>query len=129
MNKQYCLFLFTLVISIGCASNSPRARDEISSSCQEGAVRQGYISPNTLGDLSCSTGTQVCSSGHWQGPQIFDTCENLLKSCNGSLHGSLVSGYLSPTGPNGIPCSPATKTCINGNWAGPEVYTSCTQLP
>lgn len=129
MNKQYFLFLFTLIINIGCASNSPRAKDEINSTCQEGTVRQGYISSSTMGDFTCSKGTQICTSGQWLGPQIFDTCESYTKSCSGSPHGSVVTGYYSPTGVNGMPCSPATKTCINGNWTGPEVYMDCTELP
>lgn len=67
-------------------------------------------------------------SGSWQGPVLFESCENSTKDCDGSSHGTTINGFLHPTSLKGVPCTPATKTCINGTWVGPEVFAQCTEL-
>ncbi|MGZ6395142.1 MAG: hypothetical protein ACXWQA_13145 [Pseudobdellovibrionaceae bacterium] len=94
----------------------------------EGTTRQGFISPTAAGDAPCVQGTQTCMAGNWQGPALFQTCDNFTKSCDGQPHGSVITGYLQPTSPQGVPCTHATKTCLNGRWSGPEVYSICTEL-
>lgn len=94
-----------------------------------GSTRIGYLQQVTSGDVPCPTGTQVCIAGEWTGPMLFDTCENYTKSCDGILHGMPVTGYLTPTTPKDVPCITATKVCLNGEWSGPEVFASCTELP
>lgn len=117
----------------GCSS-APTQADSKSTilphtlSCQEGTIRKGFITPMTQGDLPCSEGTQTCVAGSWQGPVLYDSCENNTKSCGGAAHGSVVNGYMQPTSPTGIPCTPATKTCLNGVWMGPEVFANCSEL-
>jgi hypothetical protein len=117
----------------GCASvsltdNSKNVRSIENGKCVEGTTRQGFISPTTSGDSPCYQGIQTCLAGHWQGPTIFTACENFTKSCDGQPYGSIVNGYLQPTTPHGTNCTPATKTCLNGIWSGPEVFPSCTEL-
>lgn len=130
MNKKLSILLFVLFSNIACSTTSNKTVNANNNlSCQEGTTRQGFVHPSTTGDIPCPTGIQVCTAGQWQGPHIFDSCENSTKSCNGSLHGSVVNGYLNSTSPKGIPCTPATKTCNNGNWIGTEVYMSCVELP
>lgn len=51
------------------------------------------------------------------------------KTCDGSLNGAIVSGYLLPTAPQGTSCIPVTRVCVNGVWSGPNVFPSCTELP
>lgn len=127
------IFFHALVIS-SCTSatlvsdsKSTQPLEELSK-CLEGTTRQGFLSPTTAGDSPCIQETQICMSGHWQGPELFQSCDNFTKSCDGQPHGSVTSGYLQPTSPHGVPCMPATKICLNGNWSGPEVYPSCSEL-
>lgn len=127
------IFIFPLVTLFGCSSagvKTEAAAEPLasSSSCPEGTIRRGFIIPMTNGDLPCTEGTQTCVAGNWQGPMLFDSCENQTKSCDGSLHGSVITGYMQPTSPKGFPCTPATKTCLNGSWVGPEVFASCSEL-
>lgn len=131
---KYVFTLYLNVTIIGCASktNLTYASKNISvsggDSCQEGTTRQGFTSPTVSGQLHCTQEVQTCTSGKWQGPVLYPTCENLTKTCDGQPHGSTVSGYLQPTTPLGVPCTPATKTCLNGSWAGPEIFSTCSQL-
>jgi hypothetical protein len=99
------------------------------SSCQQRSTRQGYLTPMTSGDVPCARGMQTCTSGIWRGPPLYEFCDNYTKNCGASLHGTVVTGYLQSSTPKGIPCTPATKTCLDGNWSGPEVYPSCVELP
>ncbi len=125
------IFIFSIFALLGCSSApvKPEAKPLSNiSSCQEGAIRHGFVSPMTQGDLSCAEGTQTCVAGSWQGPMLYDSCDNHTKSCGGVSHGSVINGYLQPTSPKGVPCTPATKTCLNGTWAGPEVFASCSEL-
>ena len=96
--------------------------------CAEGTTRHGYLNAMTNGDMTCPEATQFCISGKWSGPTLFPTCTNMTKNCGGSPHGSVVSGYAQPTSPHGIPCTMATKTCIDGAWIGPEVFPSCSEM-
>lgn len=130
-NLSLLYFLGTLSI-LGCTSatvapNSKNHHPLDLTSCTEGTTRQGFLTPTTSGDTPCTQGTQTCMSGKWQGPTLFPSCDNFTKSCDGQPHGSVVTGFLQPTSPKGIPCTPATKTCLNGSWSGPKVYPSCTE--
>lgn len=101
-----------------------------SASCEEGLIRQGYITNIAVGDMGCPTGTQTCSDGHWVGPEIYDFCESTSRSCeDGSPHGTIRSGYLVPTTPTGTPCPTATTSCMNGKWVGPHLYSNCSETP
>lgn len=135
MPTQKLIFFFFLgfLIVSGCASttlthDSQNAKPLELSQCVEGTTRQGFISPTTSGDAPCAQGTQTCMSGQWQGPTLFSSCDNFTKSCEGQPHGSVVNGYVQPTSPHGTTCTPATKTCLNGSWSGPEVFPNCTVL-
>ena len=97
--------------------------------CQEGESKQGYITNVTSGNASCVPGVQVCISGQWVGPHLYDSCTNFTKDCDGQPHGSIQNGYLQPTASGGMTCIPSTRTCNDGNWLGPEVFSSCTQIP
>lgn len=130
---MFKLILVFSIFALGCSSASARteaATEPVANilSCQEGTIRRGFITPMTDGDLFCAEGTQTCVAGNWQGPVLYDSCENYTKSCDGSPHGSVINGYLQPTSPAGVPCTPATKTCLNGTWAGPDVFASCSEL-
>lgn len=129
---KYSLF-FIFFIYVGCASEQAQTSRELEpltnkSSCQEGAIRRGFMAPTTQGDFPCPVGVQTCKSGIWQGPIIYESCENNTKSCDGSPHGSVIKGYLQPTSTKDFPCSPATNTCVNGLWMGPEIFETCTEL-
>ena len=78
-------------------------------------VLQGCVSPS---------GIQPSDGDESQSVDSFDTH---TKSCEGSPHGSIVAGYQSSVSFPGGPCLPATKTCIDGIWMGPEVFPSCTE--
>ncbi len=95
--------------------------------CQNGEVRQGIIAPHTSGDLPCPTGTQTCVKGEWQGPTFFEICENFTKNCGATPHGATENGYLSQFAAPGMDCIPATRTCLNGNWSGPDIFAFCTK--
>lgn len=128
---KYFLILSLLLI-VGCASSISSETKKLkldNGACQEGTMRTGYTSPTTLGDIPCKQSTQTCLSGSWQGPQLFESCMVQFKSCGGVPHGTAQSGYQSPTSPKGVPCIPATKTCLDGTWSGPEVFSSCHELP
>jgi hypothetical protein len=136
MLKLINLFLIVSFVYAGCATTtaqptkiknhfSPMAQ---STSCQEGITRHGFISQSTAGNTPCTEGTQICLSGEWLGPMLYDSCENYTKNCDESPHGSVVTGYLQPSSTKGVPCTLATKTCLNGSWVGPEVFTSCSEL-
>lgn len=132
IQKLVLILIHTIALS-GCASatvahDSKKAQPLELNQCVDGASRQGFISPTTAGDAPCIQGTQTCISGHWQGPELFQSCDNFTKSCDGQPHGSVVNGYFQPTSFQGVPCTPATKTCLNGSWSGPEVYPSCSEL-
>ncbi len=51
------------------------------------------------------------------------------KSCGSSPHGSSMTGYLQSSTPKGVSCPMATRTCVNGNWSGPELFNNCTERP
>lgn len=130
---ELILVAFQAIAISGCASatfrhDSKNLRPLELGRCGNGTTRQGFISPEATGDAPCIQGTQTCVAGHWQGPDLFQSCDNFAKSCEGQPHGSVVHGYLEPTSPQGVPCMPAAKTCINGGWSGPEVYPSCFEL-
>lgn len=125
-------FILSLVFVVGCASsvsNETKTYKLEAGRCQEGTTRTGYATPTVLGDLPCTLNTQTCISGNWQGPQLFESCTSQFKTCGGISHGTIQSGYQSPNSPKGMACVPATKTCLNGTWSGPEVFTSCSELP
>lgn len=135
MISKLMILAFSFLATISCSSlptkTESKSQNSISdNSCQEGSVRRGFITPTTQGDLPCSEGTQTCVAGSWLGPHLFESCENNTKSCGvGFPHGSAISGYIQPTSPQGVPCTPATKICLNGTWTGPEVFESCFELP
>lgn len=134
MLKNICLFLTFSFALISCTTPSTESTEENNNvfakpfPCKEGTSRQGFIFPTASGETKCQEGTQTCVSGEWSGPYLYDSCENNTKSCDGSPHGTILNGYLQQTSLGGIPCTPATKTCINGTWQGPEVYPSCSEL-
>ena len=97
--------------------------------CSEGQVRRGYKSPTVRGEETCETETQTCISDQWSGTILYDSCENLTKFCGTFPNGSVISGYVQINTPRGVPCVQATKTCVNGQWLGPEVFENCTELP
>jgi hypothetical protein len=119
---------------LGCATSTPTTNKSVGvqplifDSCIEGTTRQGFINATTSGDIPCAQGIQTCTSGMWHGPILFPSCDNFTKSCGGSPHGSVVTGYLQPTSPHGVPCMTTTRTCIDGNWTGPEIFPSCSEL-
>lgn len=141
MTKAIYLSLFILLN--GCASSMHATRSnspvyETASApaeavnvprvnCNNGEIRKGFITPFASGDSSCPEGVQTCINGDWVGPHLHDTCQNSTKSCQASPHGTVVHGYAHPTTTKGIPCAPATKTCMDGNWLGPEVFTTCQE--
>lgn len=128
---KWILSLLSLLLLGACAtlpdSGSAPTLSMSSSPCQEGAYRKGYTSKSTTADLACTMGVQVCKEGKWTGPELFDNCENLSKSCDSYPHGTIISGYAAASTPRGVSCTPATRTCTNGAWVGPEVFTSCTE--
>ncbi len=130
--QKFFVFVFSCLIPIlGCTTGgvSQNARTvQALEQCVEGSTQQGFLTPTTYGDAPCDVGVQTCISGQWQGPALFPSCDNFSKSCDGQVHGSAVTGYLQPTSPHGVPCTPATKTCVNGSWSGPEVYPTCNEL-
>lgn len=91
----------------------------------EGTMREGFANNSTSGDQPCPTAIQTCANGKWIGPPLFDRCENYTKSCGQTPHGSSEIGFLSAIGTAGNPCVRAQKTCMNGQWIGPEVEPTC----
>ena len=129
---KFLLSSLMLIILVGCASvSSPQNAFVMNpqSQCKSGATRQGFLTPTTSGDIPCMTGIQTCVANYWQGPHLFDSCENFTKSCDGTPHGSSLNGFMAPTAFSGTPCIPANRTCINGQWNGPDVFASCNQVP
>jgi len=122
-----------LILLYACSSATLGSRNTPSplraTSCHDGEARQGYLSPAAAGDAPCPVGFQTCVKGSWSGPTLFDSCDNSSRSCDGMAHGSVVTGYQSPTASAGMPCVPATKTCLNGTWSGPEVFPTCVAVP
>jgi len=94
-----------------------------------GSTRKGYITNLATGNGDCPTGVQTCIDGKWVGPILYETCDNYTKSCDGVPHGSTKVIYLQSTTHKGVPCPKTLKTCVNGSWAGPIGYESCTELP
>lgn len=124
------LFVFVHIECISAPALTPKKSEPMKSLslCQEGTTRSGFTSPTSHGDLPCPRGNQICNSGDWQGPTLYEICESNTKSCDGALHGSVMNGYLQSTSPKGIPCTPAIKTCLNGKWVGPELFATCSEL-
>ncbi|WP_142410047.1 hypothetical protein [Bacteriovorax stolpii] len=128
--RYLLLLLLPIITSCTTHTNNERMPRELGvESCQEGTTRTGYDSPTATGSATCSQSTQICVRGQWQGPALYDFCTEQFKNCGAILHGTVESGYQSPTVPNGSPCIPASRTCIEGSWSGPEVYSSCSELP
>ena len=101
------------------------------SSCDgqpDGAIRECSEAAKVMGDTQCATAEQTCQGGVWKGPSIFDFCDSDTKSCDGIPHGSTQSGFLDPSPPSGGTCVSTTSTCVNGNWSGPMLYPSCSDL-
>lgn len=90
-------------------------------SCEDGSMRSGYISPFENGISECTTIDQMCVDGQWQGPHLYETCDNPTEPCGIDPHGSMKTGYVSPM----APCYEATSTCIDGMWEGPQLYDQC----
>lgn len=44
--------------------------------CQEGETRRGFLTPIRSGDSPCPTGLQHCIYGRWEGPTLYNSCEN-----------------------------------------------------
>lgn len=128
--KYLFLLLLSLVVSCSTAtSNETKVYKLATGVCQEGTTRTGYTSPTVQGDMNCTLNTQTCVAGNWQGPEVFESCVEQFKSCGGTPHGTVESGYLSPTSPKGTPCITAIRTCLNGSWSGPQIFNSCSELP
>lgn len=97
--------------------------------CLEGSTREGFTSPTTTGVFSCPKGIQTCTSGNWQGPDLYQNCDNFTKSCDHYPHGSIVNGFLHATATKDSPCVPTFKSCNDGNWIGPLImFPSCHEL-
>ncbi|MBC7712179.1 MAG: hypothetical protein H7177_02510 [Rhizobacter sp.] len=124
-----CLLLFVLTSCASASSSNNKIEMNPQSQCVEGTTRQGFLTPTTNGNFPCTTGMQTCVANFWQGPQLFDSCDNYTKNCDNSPHGTTINGFMSPTAFSGTPCIPASKTCLNGQWNGPEVYPACNQVP
>ncbi|MBY0414077.1 MAG: hypothetical protein K2Q18_07920 [Bdellovibrionales bacterium] len=45
----------------------------------------------------------------------------VLGNCDGYFHGAVIKGFTRPT----APCSEASRTCVNGSWSGPEIFSTC----
>jgi hypothetical protein len=124
-----------LVFIVSCSTSNMEineaneTNDDKNRVCHDGESKQGYITNVTSGNAPCAPGFQTCISGQWVGPFLYDTCTNFTKDCEGQPHGSIQGGYLQPTASGGMTCIPSSRTCINGNWTGPEVFSSCTQIP
>ena len=103
-------------------STAPKA-DGLSMTCKDGSTRTGYTAHMVSGDQQCQKETQTCQNGMWSGGILHETCDNFTKSCDGQIHGSIQTGYLSPT----APCVEATRTCMNGIWNGPELFDFCSR--
>lgn len=148
MNKSTQFFAVTIFLFSGhvlaqgkdTTRKENKTKDEMTSaqyesarkSCgtsAEGSIREGFISDITTGDVPCPKGVQTCLAGQWVGPVLYDTCTNNTKNCGATVHGGTVQGYHQANPPKGISCAPAFKTCLNGDWIGPEVSTTCTEAP
>lgn len=131
--KIFIVLLFSSIANTACSSavvaqDAQPAQLLESNSCLEGDSRQGFLTSITTGDLPCPQGVQTCVAGRWQGPELFQSCLSTTKSCGGQPHGSVVSGYLQPVAAPGSFCQPAMKSCVDGAWAGPEVFLSCSEM-
>lgn len=121
--------ILNLFFIFGCASPTSDKLVTPPSICQEGTTRTGYTTHIALNNSPCAIETQTCISGNWQGHQLYEACQSFTKNCDDTLHGSTKIGYLASNSPKGVPCVQTVKTCMNGNWIGPEVFESCTELP
>ncbi|AUN97139.1 hypothetical protein C0V70_03245 [Bacteriovorax stolpii] len=126
------LFLLLLPIVTSCTTHTSKEqmpeRLEVGE-CLEGTTRTGYSFPTAMGAETCSQASQFCVQGQWQGPTLYDSCIEQFKNCGAALHGTVETGYQSPTVPNGSTCIQTSRTCLEGSWNGPELYSSCTELP
>ncbi len=114
----------------GC-SHSAKTPDEPlepGQECRAGETREGFLSPTASGSFECQKETQTCTNGQWPGRPLHAACENYTSSCDGTPHGMSVTGYGSATSEGGMPCMPATKTCLDGQWVGEEVFDFCNDV-
>ncbi len=96
--------------------------------CKEGETKEGFLSWQVYGNDSCQKGIQTCLNGYWSGPYTHERCESVSKPCDGKPHGTVETGYLSPTTTSGFPCPSVMRTCFNGNWTGPQVWQHCNEI-
>ena len=90
--------------------------------CREGETRSGFEYPTVHGWQVCTEVMQVCNGGNWNGPNLYDFCDNPTEPCDDTFpHGFTKTGYSSPS----APCFQSSNTCVDGSWTGPFLYDSC----
>jgi hypothetical protein len=116
---------FILVFCISCSTsiqeNEQKAQLLDSSNCNEGSSREGYTTPIVNGIERCIKSVQFCENGNWEGPELYDFCDNPTEDCDGLPHGTFESGYLTPF----APCEESSRICIDGVWQGPTLHSHC----
>ena len=90
-------------------------------------IAMACTSPQRRLDHEVAVNGRSAEAAHAQA--LEQARENSNQSCGGSVHGIVITGYIQPTSPHGVPCIPATKTCMNGSWVGPGVFAACSELP
>lgn len=100
-----------------------------SAECTDHEKREGFRQAVVVNPLKCEKITQTCFYGQWVGPSPSSACEeqNFTRACDGQPHGTIVTGFSSPSARGGSSCAPANKTFLNGSWVGPEVYPNFMQ--
>jgi hypothetical protein len=119
-----CL-LIALALLGACAS-SPTQTTAAGASCMDGTTREGFLDSMPLGDAPCARALQTCVNGRWAGPMLHEQCSSSSKSCEGTPHGTIVTGYLAPFAHLGG-CVTGSKTCVDGAWVGPVIHQSCQE--
>lgn len=88
-----------------------------------GATVSGYSTSMSMPGIPCSITTVTCIDGHFNGPDLYPSCSDMMQSCDGIPNGGTASGYISPV----APCIFTTVTCTNGALSGPMPSPSCTE--
>jgi hypothetical protein len=73
-------------------------------------------------------GIQPPSTSPAESP-LFPSENSQTKSCpEGIVHGGTRLGYLQMYVPRGGTCVHGTQTCLNGEWVGPQLFSTCTEI-
>ena len=87
----------------------------------DGGIAIGYPSPTALPGVPCQTTIVTCIDGILNGSDLYSSCTDLPKDCQGLPNGASVTGYLTPI----TPCIPTTVTCTNGTLSGSMPFPTC----